>query len=150
MMRPGLTPMNASLHTTDRLDVPSGRRAIVAGHVLTAVTALFLTFDTVMKVLGLAPAVEATTGLGYPAGSVVGIGLIQLVCLVLYLVPRTSVLGAILLTGYLGGAIATHVRVGSPLLTHTLFPIYVGLLLWGGLYLREARLRDLVPLRRGT
>ena len=149
MMRLGLTPMNASLHTTDRLDAPSGRLGIVAGHVLTAVTALFLTFDTVMKVLGLAPAVEATTGLGYPASSVVGIGLIQLACLVLYLVPRTSVLGAILLTGYLGGAIATHVRVGSPLFTHTLFPIYVGLLLWGGLYLRETRLRDLVPLRRG-
>jgi hypothetical protein len=63
-------------------------------------------------------------------------------------VPRTSVLGALLLTGYLGGAIATHVRVGSPLLSHTLFPIYVALLLWGGLYLRETRLRELVPLRR--
>jgi len=70
------------------------------------------------------------------------------VCLALYLVPRTAVLGAILLTGHLGGAIATHVRVGSPLLSHTLFPIYVALLLWGGLYLREPRLRELVPFRR--
>jgi hypothetical protein len=70
------------------------------------------------------------------------------VCLALYLTPRASVLGALLLTGYLGGAVATHVRISSPLLTHTLFPIYVALLLWGGLYLREPRLRDLLPLLR--
>ena len=74
---------------------------------------------------------------------------IELVCLVLYLVPRTSVLGALLLTGYLGGAVATHVRVENPLLTHTLFPLYVGAMLWGGLYLRESRLHALLPLRRG-
>jgi hypothetical protein len=76
------------------------------------------------------------------------IGIIELVCLVLYLVPRTSILGGILLTGYLGGAIATHVRISSPVLTHTLFPVYVALLLWGGLYLRETRLRAIVPLRQ--
>jgi hypothetical protein len=110
--------------------------------------ALFLTFDTAIKVLKLAPAVQGTTQLGYPASAVLWIGLIELVCLALYLVPRTSVLGALVLTGYLGGAIATHVRLGSPLLSHTLFPIYVALLLWGGLYLRETRLRELVPFRR--
>ena len=76
-----------------------------------------------------------------------GIGLIELVCLVLYLIPRTAVLGAVLMTGYLGGAVATHVRISSPLLTHTFFPLYVALLLWGGLYLREPRLRALTPLR---
>ena len=76
------------------------------------------------------------------------IGLIELVCLGLYLLPRTSVLGALLLTGYLGGAIATHVRAGNPLLSHTLFPVYVALVLWGGLYLRETRLHALVPFRR--
>ena len=75
------------------------------------------------------------------------VGALELACLVLYVTPRTSILGAILLTGYLGGAVATHVRVGSPLFTHVLFPIYVGALLWGGLWLREARLRALVPLR---
>jgi DoxX-like family len=75
---------------------------------------------------------------------------IELVCLVLYLVPRTSVLGALLLTGYLGGAIATHVRVGSPLVGYTLFPIYVALFIWGGLYLRETRLRELLPFRRDS
>ena len=85
----------------------------MVGYALTAFVALFLTFDTVLKVLKLAPAVQGTTELGYPAGTVLWIGLIELVCLALYLVPRTSVLGALLLTGYLGGAIATHVRVGQ-------------------------------------
>ncbi len=126
----------------------SAKKRSTAGYVLTGLVAAFLTFDTVMKLLQLAPAVQGTTELGYPAGTVVVIGAIELVCLVLYLIPPTSVLGALLLTGYLGGAIATHVRVGSPLPTHTLFPVYVALVLWGGLYLREPRLRALVPLRR--
>ena len=124
------------------------RRRNIAGFVCTAIVALFLTFDTTLKVLRLGPAVEGTTALGYPAESVVWIGVIELVCLVFYLAPRTAVLGALLMTGYLGGAIATHVRISSPLLTHTLFPVYVALLLWGGLYLREERLRTLVPFRR--
>ena len=123
-------------------------KRLVVGYVLTALVALFLTFDTIIKVLRLAPAVQGTTELGYPADAVLWIGIIELVCLALYLVPRTAVLGALLLTGYLGGAIATHVRVGSPLLSHTLFPTYVAVMLWGGLYLRETRLRELVPFRR--
>jgi hypothetical protein len=118
-----------------------------AGIVCSAIAALFLAFDTILKVLGLDPAVEGTTSLGYPGDSVLWIGAIELVCLVFYLVPRTAVLGALLMTGYLGGAVATHVRISSPLVTHTLFPVYVALLLWGGLYLREPRLRALVPLR---
>jgi len=125
----------------------SAKKRSIAGYVLTGLVALFLTFDTVMKLLQLAPAVQGTTELGYPAGTVIVIGVIELVCLVLYLVPRTSVLGALVLTGYLGGAIATHVRVGSPLPTHTLFPIYVAVMVWGGLYLRESRLRELLPFR---
>lgn len=124
------------------------KKKLVAGYVLTTLVALFLTFDTVIKVLRLAPAIQGTTDLGYPAETVLWIGMIELACVGLYLVPRTSVLGALLLTGYLGGAIATHVRVGSPLLSHTFFPIYVALVLWGGLYLRETRLRALVPFRR--
>ena len=125
----------------------SGKKRRITGYALTAFVALFLTFDTVLKVLQLAPAMQGTTELGYPADSVLVIGVIELVCLVLYLVPRTSVLGALMLTGYLGGAIATHVRIGSPLLTHKLFPIYVALMVWGGLYLRENRLRELLPFR---
>ena len=121
---------------------------LVAGYVLTALVTLFLIFVTAVKVLMLARAVEATTALGYPADTVLWIGLIELACLGLYLVPRTSVLGAIMLTGYLGGAVATHVRVGSPLLTHKLFPIFVALMVWGGLYLRGTRSRELMPFRR--
>jgi len=127
---------------------PVVKKKLVTGYVLTALVALFLIFDTVIKVLRLPVAIQGTTELGYPADSVLWIGMIELVCLGLYLVPQISILGALLLTGYLGGAIATHVRVGNPLLSHTLFPIYVALLLWGGLYLRETRLHALVPVRR--
>ena len=116
------------------------------GLACSGIAVLFLTFDTVLKVLKLGPAVEGTIALGYPADTVLWLGLVELVCLVLYVVPTTSVLGGLLLTGYLGGAVATHVRVASPLLTHTFFPVYVALLLWGGLYLRDKRLRGLVPL----
>ena len=130
------------------VDNPVRGRGTTVGRVLTALVALFLSFDTIVKVMRLAPGVEGTTALGYSTDLVHWIGLIELVCLVLYVVPRTSVLGAMLLTGYLGGAIATHVRVSSPLVTHTLFPLFVAALLWGGLYLREERLRDLLPLRQ--
>ena len=142
--------MNASERITvpvDRAAHRSARTAANVGNVCTGLAALFLAFDAGLKVLRLGPAVEGTIALGYPADSVHWIGIIELVCLVLYLVPRTSVLGGLLLTGYLGGAIATHVRISSPLFTHTLFPVYVALVLWAGLYLREKRLRALVPLR---
>ena len=115
------------------------------GSVLTVLVALFLAFDTSAKVLGAAAAVQGTTQLGYPAHSVVWIGLIQLVCLVLYLVPRTAVLGAVLLTGYLGGAVASQLRVEAPLFSHVLFPIYISALVWRELYLRAPPLHALVP-----
>jgi hypothetical protein len=123
-------------------------QAVWAGRVLSGLVALFLLFDGVVKVLALPIAVEGTTQLGYPASVVVGIGIVELVCLVVYLIPATSIFGAILLTGYLGGAIATHVRVGSPLGTHVLFPIYVAVLVWGGLFLRSRRLRTFIPVQR--
>jgi hypothetical protein len=136
---------------SNRVAVPVERiardRSRIVGTVCTSVAALFLTFDTVLKVLRLDPAVEGTTSLGYPVDSVLWIGGIELVCLILYLVPRTAFLGAVLMTGYLGGAVATHVRISSPLLTHTVFPVYVALFLWAGLYLREPRLRAIAPLR---
>jgi hypothetical protein len=120
---------------------------IWAGRISSALAVLFLLLDSVIKALNLAPAVEATTQLGYPASLVIGIGILELACLAIYVIPRTSVLGAILLTGYLGGAIATQVRAGSPLFS-IVFPIIVGVLIWGGLFLREDRLRALIPLRR--
>jgi hypothetical protein len=124
------------------------RTRLRAGLILTALAVLFLTFDTLIKVAALAPAVEGTIALGYPASAVRVIGILELLCLAAYLYPPTAVLGAVLFTGYLGGAVATHLRAGSPLLTHILFPLYVAGLVWGGLYLRENRLRSLLPLRR--
>jgi len=123
---------------------PESRRAIYVGRVLSGLAALFLAFDATMKVLTLPAAVEGTRQLGYPVSSIFVIGLIQLVCLAAYLIPRIAPLGAILWTGYLGGAIATHVRVGNPLFSHTLFPIYVAALLWAGLWLRDRRVRALL------
>jgi hypothetical protein len=119
-----------------------------AGRATTALVVLFLLVDCGLKIAAAGPAIEGTTQLGYPAHLVVPIGVIELLCLLAYVVPTTSALGAVLLTGYLGGAIATHLRVGSPLLGFTLFPVYVAALVWGGLFLRDARLRVLVPFSR--
>ena len=129
--------MQPSSETTAR-DV--GKRTRV-GRALSAVAVAFLLFDSVGKLLEVAPVVAGTTQLGYPDSIVRTLGVILLLCVVVHLIPRASVLGAILLTGYLGGAVATHVRVGSPLLTHVLFPVYVAAFIWGGLLLRDARLR---------
>lgn len=123
-------------------------RQLWAGRVLGTAAVLFLVFDGVGKILTLPPVVAGTARLGYPTSLVLGIGIVELTCLVVYLLPRTSVFGAILLTGYLGGAVATHLRIGSPLLSHVLFPVYVALLIWGALFLRNDRLRALIPLRR--
>jgi hypothetical protein len=112
--------------------------------VITALAALFFAFDLGIKLLALQPAIQGTTELGFAASLVRPIGVIELACLVLYLVPRTAPLGAILFTGYLGGAIATHVRLGNPLFTHQLSPIYFAAMLWLPLYLRDARVRALV------
>jgi hypothetical protein len=116
-------------------------------YIVSGLPALFLLVDGVAKLFKPAAVVQGTIELGYPESVIVPLGIILLVSTLLYIVPRTSVLGAILLTGYLGGAVATHVRIGSPLPTHTLFPIYLGILVWLGLYLRNARLRELLPLR---
>jgi len=122
-------------------------RRLWAGRIVTAIPVLFLLFDAVIKFAQIAPVRESFAQLGYPERLAPIIGALLLACLILYLVPRTSVLGAILLTGYLGGAVATNVRVGNPLVSHTLFPTYVALLLWGGLWLRDDRLWALIPLR---
>ena len=129
-------------------NVPGSKARRRAGAILTGLSILFLLFDSAGKLIPVSQAVEGSVALGYPASSVRVIGIILLVCVVLYALPRTALLGAILLTGYLGGAVASQFRVGNPLLTHTLFPIYVAALVWGGLLLREDRLRALFPLRR--
>src|SRR3954463_16043791 len=124
-----------------------GRGAVWAGRILSGLPVLFLAMDAAMKLMQVPAALEGTKELGYPVSVVFVLGVIQLVCLVLYLIPRTAPLGAILWTGYFGGAIVTHFRVGNPLLTHVLSPIYVSALIWGSLYLRDPRVRALLGKR---
>ena len=121
----------------------SNKSSLWAGRILSALPVLFLLLDGVMKVVKPAFVVDATVQLGYPESVIVGLGLVLVACTILYLIPRTAVLGAILLTGYLGGAVATHVRVGGPLFS-ILMPVILGAMLWGGLYLRDERVRSLV------
>lgn len=120
----------------------------LTGRILSGIAVLFLLVDGVAKLLQVQPVIDGTLQLGYPRDIVFSLGIILLSCLLAYVVPRTSVLGALLLTGYLGGAVATHVRLEHPLFSHTLFPIYVGLFIWGGLVLRDERLRAFLPVGR--
>jgi DoxX-like family len=117
-----------------------------AGWIMSALPSLFLLVDGVMKLLKPAIVTETTVQLGYPESVILGLGIVLLACTLLYLISRSAVLGAILLTGYLGGAVATHVRVSAGLF-EILFPVIFGALLWGGLFLRDERLRELIPLR---
>lgn len=127
---------------------PVGGGTLWTGRILSALVTLFLLFDGAIKVMAL-PVVEDTmAALGYPPGLGFGLGVLTLAIAALYAIPRTAVLGAVLLTGLLGGAMATHLRVGSPLFSHLLFGLYLGLLAWGGLWLRDPALRALFPLRR--
>jgi hypothetical protein len=139
--------MEATVSTSRSLSTPADanktRRRI--GIALSALPTAFMLFDAAMKLSGSPFVAEATKRIGYPAESIAPIGLVLLACVVLYVIPRTSVLGATLLTGYLGGAVATNVRVGEPLFSHVLFPVYFAVLIWGGLYLRDARVRALAP-----
>jgi DoxX-like family len=123
------------------------RRAIWTGRAISGLAVAFLIFDSLGKLLAVQPAIDGTKQLGYSPDIAFSLGVTLLSCVLVHLVPRTSVLGAVLLTGYLGGAVATHVRVGSPLITHVLFPTYIAALLWSGAVLRDARLRVLLPWR---
>ncbi|GLV55747.1 membrane protein [Dictyobacter sp. S3.2.2.5] len=118
------------------------------GRVLTALAALFLLFDGIIHVMQISPVVDSLNQLGYPVNLALALGVIELVCLAAYVFPATSVVGAVLLTGYLGGAISAHLRLGDPLFSTTLFPVYIGILIWCGLYLRDERIRALFTVRR--
>ncbi|HKG94495.1 MAG TPA: DoxX family protein [Gemmatimonadaceae bacterium] len=129
---------------------PAPRKLLWTGRILSSLAVLFLLWDSVIKLIPLTPVAEAFTRLGYPVRLAPGIGILELVCVALYVIPATSVPGAIVLTGFLGGAIASHVRVGDPLLTHVFFPLYVALLLWGGLLLRDDGLRAFTKRSMGA
>ena len=125
----------------------SAGRRVWTGRILSGLVSLFLAFDLIVKLVQQSDAVKATAQLGFPDGTLVLLGVIQLICLIAYLVPRTAVIGAVLWTGYLGGALATHLRVGGPAFNF-IFPLLVAAMLWGGLYLRDARVRSLVAAAR--
>jgi DoxX-like family len=122
------------------------KKIIWTGRIVSAVAILFLLMDSVMHMAKPAPVAEAFVRLGFPLSLSVELGIIELVCLAAYMIPRTSILGAILLTGYLGGAVAAHLRVRDPLFD-TVFPILIAVLVWGGVYLLDPRVRALVPVR---
>ncbi|MBO0719346.1 MAG: DoxX family protein [Blastocatellia bacterium] len=126
---------------------PKSNMLVWVGRIISALPVLLLLFGGGMTLNKPVQAVEEFTRLGYPDTVIVGIGIVLLVCTILYAIPYTAVLGAILLTGYLGGAVATHVRIGDPT-SKVIIPVIVGMLIWGGLFLRDERLRKLLPLRR--
>jgi hypothetical protein len=144
------TTNSATISTSSDAPASAGpsRKALWGGRILSGLGTAFMTMDAAMKLFQVPQAVEGTTSLGYPASVILPLGVIQALLLVLYMIPRTAVVGAVLWTGYLGGAIATHVRLGNPLFSHILFPTYVAALLWGGLWLRDPRVRGLLAPTR--
>ena len=139
---------DAPISSRSRSSESGSRTALWTGRVLSGIAVAFLLMDLAMKLFRVPQAVEGTSQLGYPTSVLVPLGIVQMICLIVYLIPRTAIIGAILWTGYLGGAIATHVRMENPLFTHVLFPIYVAALLWGGLWLRDRRVAALYAARQ--
>jgi hypothetical protein len=139
---------DASMSSTHSAAASTSRTSRIAGYVLSGLAVLFLVFDGVIKLMLIDPVVQSMGELGYPVAMATRIGLLELVCVALYVFPRTSVLGAVLLTGYLGGAVASQARIESSLFGNVLFPTYVGLMIWGGLLLRDRQLWQLFPFRR--
>jgi DoxX-like family len=135
--------MSANIETVTRPKAPQR-----IGWALSIVTILFMLFDAAGKLALESHVVDATTKIGYPVDAIRPIGVIALLCTVAYAVPRTAILGAVLLTGFCGGAVASKIRIEDPLFSSILFGVYFGLIAWGGLYLRDERLRALLPLRR--
>jgi hypothetical protein len=135
--------MESGIHTEQ-----SSNKRIWAGRIVSALPVLFLLFDATIHIMRIPSVVAGFAQAGFPISTAVPLGIIEIVCLILYVIPRTSVLGAILLTGYLGGAVAVNVRQLLPMFGYILAPVYVAAFLWGGLWLRDDRIRALVPLSR--
>lgn len=129
---------------SDLQSAPVSKAALWTGRIMSTLPVLMLIMSATMKFLKPASVVEGFTHLGWPEHLALNLGIVELSCTLLYVIPRTSVLGAILLTGYLGGATATHARIGEPWFA----PVLLGMLVWGGLFMRDTRVRDLIPLRK--
>jgi hypothetical protein len=143
MTQPAASESNYYQAKSSSISIPISKKQMWTGRVLSGIAGAFFLMDGAMKLAKPAPVVQATLQLGYPASNIVGIGIVLLVCTVLYLMPRTGPLGAVLLTGYLGGAVATNVRVSAPWF-NILFPVFLGCVVWAGLYLRDRRLRSIL------
>ncbi len=128
--------------------VPVSDSGLWTGRILSGVAVLFMLFDSITKIMMITPVVKATVQMGFSSDTVATIGGILLVCTLVYIIPHTSILGAILLTGYLGGAVASNLRLENPLFSHTLFPIYIAVLIWGGLVLRDGNLKAIIFFHR--
>ena len=141
-----------SVITGENLSLEADRPSKVrnAGIVISALVTAFLAFDVVGKLAGVPQVKEGTQALGFPAGQALIMGIVLAVCVLVYVIPRTAVLGALGITAYLGGAVTANMRVESPLLSHTLFAVYLGVLMWAGLAMRRPELLRVVGLRRST
>ncbi|MFD6675492.1 DoxX family protein [Rhodococcus zopfii] len=135
--------------STASADAAPSKGARIAGLIVSGLVVLFLLFDSVIHVLNTSQVQEAMADLGFDPGLNRVFGVVLLVCLIAYVVPATSILGAVLLTGYLGGAVATNLLTEQPIASTTLFPIYTGIFVWGGLWLRDLEVRRIMPIRRG-
>jgi len=131
----------------DTQTAPVSKKMLWTGRIISILVVLFMLFTGTLKLIKPAGVVEGFAHFGYPERLILIIGIVEIACTVIYAIPRTSILGAILLTGYLGGAVASQLRVGLPLFSNVLAPVYIGVLIWGGLFLRDRRLRALIPVR---
>jgi hypothetical protein len=143
----GVSPTEEEQMEQSTAPATTSKRNHWIGRILSGIGILFLVFDSVIHLLVVPPVVDTFNQLGFPLDFAFSLGLLELVCLTLYALPRTSVFGAILLTGYLGGAVAIQLRIHAPIFSTAMFPIYVGVLVWGGLFLRDGTLRALIPFR---
>jgi hypothetical protein len=146
------TPVLQQPQDLEVQDLKVSVAALWLGRILPSLAVLFLLFDGAIKLVPLGVVTETIDRIGYGSSETLArsLGAITVICTLLYTMPPTSFVGAILLIGYLGGAIASHARIGSPLFTHILFGLYLGLMVWGGLWLRDARLRQLLPFNTST
>ncbi|MDR3625318.1 MAG: DoxX family protein [Ignavibacteriaceae bacterium] len=124
------------------------KASLWTGRIMSGVVVLFMLFDSITKIIKADQVLKASTQLGYPAETIPVIEIILLICVIFYIIPYTSILGAVLLTGYLGGAVASNLRIETPLFSNILFPVYMGILAWGGIFLRDVYLRRFFPLRK--